>query len=263
MWLDEEKPISKQDVVLEMPFVNTAGSLGFYPNPNLMPFLPHLGAFITNPISFRSRQPAKNRRYLPYSGGFLLHTGLQNPGIHRAIARFKKRWENAPLPVIVPLLAEEPNSLAGMVRELESLENILAVELGLPPDCSPTTLGDFLIAASGELPAIVCLSPEQIPVLLATLADLHPAAVHLVSPRGALPSDEGEIITGRLYGPAIFPRMLQSAKTLVDAGLRVVADGGINAHWQAEALLDAGVMAVGLGSVLWQINPGGIFTDNM
>ncbi len=163
MWLAEENPIRKQDLVLEKPFVNAAGMLGFAPDSHNMPFIDRLGAFITNPISRTPRQPAGNRACLPFSGGFLLHTGLPNPGISRVIKQNQRRWASASLPIIVHLLVERPDSLAEMVRKLEGLENILAVELGLPPDCTPDQLKDFAAAASGELPGVVCLGQEQIP----------------------------------------------------------------------------------------------------
>ena len=254
MWLDESGPIRKQDLVLTKPFVNAAGTLGFAPDPHSMPFLDHLGAFITHPISRLPRVPANNRACLPFPGGFLLHTGLPNPGISRTISRFKQSWGGAPLPVIVHLLVETPKTLAEMVRKLEGLENLLAIELGLPPDCTPEDLQDFMDAAAGELPALVSLSPKQIPALLEPLNTLNPIAVHLTSPRGALPGQDGELVTGRLYGPATFPIMLQAARTLADAGLRVIADGGLQSHPQMKALSGIGVTAVGLSSALWQIH---------
>lgn len=259
MWLSEDAPVHKQDLVLSKPFVNSAGTLGFTPDPHAMPYLPRMGAFITHPISRRPRKPAGNRCCLPFPGGFLLHTGLPNPGISRAIQRFSRAWAGAPLPIIVHLLAETPHTLAEMVRKLEGMENIRAVELGLPPDIHPQDLPGFLEAASGELPVVVCLAPDQIPSLLETLVSLQPSALHLVQPRGSLPGPVGEIVSGRLYGPATFPIMLQAAQALVGAGLPVIADGGMTEPWQSHALLEVEVIAVGLGSALWQVNPEDVF----
>lgn len=248
MWLDDDLTNRKQDLVLSQPYVNAAGMLGFTPDPHTMPFLDQMGAFITHPISRRHRVPAGNRYCLPFPGGFLLHTGLANPGISRAVSRYQRAWAGAPLPVIVHLLVETPDTLKEMIRKLEGLENLLAVELGLPPDCTPDELAVFMASAFGELPVVPCLNPDQVPVLLPTLRELQPAAVHLTHPRGTLPVPNGELVTGRLYGPAVFPQMLKTARTLVEAGLQVIADGG------GETLLRVGVIAVGLAEALWGVS---------
>lgn len=261
MWLDEDQPILKRDLVLAQPFVNASGTLGFAPDPRNHPSLENLGAFITNPISRRPRQPAANRAYLPFPGGFLLHTGLPNPGITAVIRRYHRRWAGATLPIIPHLLVETPATLAEMVRKLEGLENLLAIELGLPPGCNPNLLRSLFEAAMGELPMIPCLSPEQVPELIETVIELAPTAVHLVEPRGSLPDQDGEIIIGRLYGPAIFPVMLKATQTLAQAGLRLIANGGVGARWQVHALMGVGAFAVGLGSALWGVGQGDLFPD--
>ncbi len=261
MWLDEDSPNRKQDLTLSKPFVNAAGTLGFAPNPHTMPFLEHLGAFITNPISRKPRVPAGNRACLPFPGCFLLHTGRPNPGISRAVSRYQRRWAGAPLPVIVHLLVETPETLAEMVHKLEGLENILAVELGLSPECTTEELSVLMETAAGELPVLVSLSPEQIPVLPDTLKALNPVAVHLTAPRGALPGRDGKLVTGRLYGLAVFPIMLQAAQTLVSAGFKVIADGGSDESWQVDALCEVGVTAIGLDAALWQIRTETIFAE--
>jgi len=258
MWLSESSPLQKRDLVLSQPFVNVPGTLGFAPDPHRMPFLAHLGAFFTNPVSRRPRQPARNRIYLPFPGGVLLHTGLPNPGISRVIARFRKAWAEAPLPIIPHLLAEHPQTLSEMVRKLEGLENVQAVSLGIPPDCNPAQLEDFTAAALGELPVILNLSSEQL-ALLDTVTALQPSAVLLASPRGTLRNERGEWITGRLYGPSTTPTLLKALITLKEANLDVIASGGIYTREQAQAFLDAGATAVSLGLALWGVNLEGLF----
>jgi len=262
MWLDEDSPIRKQDLTLSKPFVNASGTLGFAPDPHTMPFLEHLGAFITNPINCRPRVPAGNRACLPFPGGFLLHTGLPNPGISRAVSRYQRRWSGAPLPVIVHLLIETPEMLAEVVRKLEGLENILGVELGLSPECSPEELSAFMEAAAGELPILVSLSPEQIPTLLLPLQALNPVAVHLTALRGTLPGGDGKLVTGRLYGPAVFPVMLHAVQMLVGAGFKVIADGEMVARSQVNAMVEESVIAVGIGTALWRFALDKIFTNS-
>jgi dihydroorotate dehydrogenase len=254
MWLAEDAPIRKQDLVLEKPFVNAAGMLGFAPDQRATPLLDQLGAFITNPISRRPRQAAGTRSYLPYPGGFLLHSGLPNPGISAVIRQNRRRWAAAPLPIVVHLLTETPDTLAEMVRKLEGLENVLALEIGLAPDCPPEQMDNLFTAAAGELPVIISLGPQQLPVLLPAARQLNPAALHLTGPRGTLPSADGNLVSGRLYGPATLPLMLSAAREAVKSGLPVIVDGGVYEQAQADTFLEAGVWAVGLGAVLWGIN---------
>ena len=75
----------KQDLTFRTPLMNAAGMLGFIPNPRAPLDLGWLGAFVTNPVSLSPRQPAENRVMLPFAGGFLLHTGLPNPGLRVVI----------------------------------------------------------------------------------------------------------------------------------------------------------------------------------
>ena len=254
MWLSEDAPVRKQDLYLEKPVVNAAGMLGFAPDQRGTTHLEQLGAFITNPISRRPRQVAGARSYLPYPGGFLLHTGLPNPGISAVIRQNRRRWAAAPLPIIVHLIAETPGTLAEMVRKLEGLENVLALEIDLAPDCTPEHLEALFKAAEGELPVVISLGPEPLPILLSVARQLNPAALHLTAPRGTLPGADGDLVSGRFYGPAILPLMLNAARESVKSGLPVIVDGGIYERAQADAFLEAGVLAVGLGAVLWGID---------
>jgi dihydroorotate dehydrogenase (NAD+) catalytic subunit len=259
MWLKEDAHIQKRDINLKNPFVNAAATLGFAPHPPSMPFLKYLGAFITNPISRFARQPAGNRTCLSFPGGLLLHSGHPNPGISHIIRRFSRRWASAPLPIIVHLLVETPHTLTEMVHKLEGLENILALELGLPPDIDPQALPTLMEAAQGELPLILALSFDQVPSLLEVISQLQPSAIHLTEPRGMLSGQDGKWVRGRLDGPAIFPLMVKAAKQLVEVKLRVIVNAGVYLRWQADALLASGVFAVALGSALWQVNTDNLF----
>ncbi len=261
MWPEQAFEPRQPELVLKAPLVNTPGTLGFSPDIRSMPFLKYLGALITNPISRLPRHPANDRCCLPFEGGFLLHTGLPNPGISQVIRRFKRRWAEAPLPIIPHLLAEDPSSLAEMVHKLESLENIAAVEIGLPPACTPGELTAYFNAAAGELPVIISLSPEQIGLLIESLLAQPPTAVHLTYSRGTLPGPDGQLISGRLYGPAVFPLITTGATRLRSAGLHVIVSGGIDTRQKIDLFLSTGVLAVGMDTILWGIKPEQFLTD--
>lgn len=254
----------KYDLALSQPLMNAAGALGFYPDRRALPALEAFGAFVTNPISLNARTPARGPRFLPFAGGFLLHSGLPNPGLRAALRRFAPRWARSPVPVIAHLLASEPGELAEMARRLERAEGVIAVEVGLPPGATlETALAFGRAAAAGELAVLLRLPLELAHELggaageglAARLDEAGVAAVSLGPPRGALAHPSAGRVHGRLYGPALFPQALAAVEALASAGLRVIGAGGVYSRADVQALLDAGAFAVQLDSVIWR---GGI-----
>jgi dihydroorotate dehydrogenase len=237
----------KNDLYLDHPLMNAAGTLGFAPDPKSPVNLSNLGAFVTNPISSRPRTPAKGKRFAPSPGGFLLHSGLPNPGLSAAIKKYAKRWLHSPIPVIVHLLATDPLSLARMVEQLEGFEGVIGIEVGLPPDIDLNTAFDFAQAALGELPAILRLPFEQAENLASVVVEGGASAISLGAPRGKL-----ENIGGRMYGPAIFPLALRAVEKLAGNGIPVIGAGGVYHPEDVEFMLGAGALAIQVDAVLWR-----------
>src|SRR5262249_186697 len=120
--------MSKRDLVFRTPLMNAAGTLGFAPEPHVPIEWPPFGAFATNPLTLRPRAPVAAPHMLPYPGGFLLHTGLPNPGFSATLKTYAPRWATTKLPIIVHLMADRPEETAQMVQRLENLENVAAIE---------------------------------------------------------------------------------------------------------------------------------------
>lgn len=241
----------KQDLYFSKPVMNAAGMLGFA--PNFRDSLPwdEFGAFVTNPISLRPRMPALEPVVIDYPGGILLHTGLPNPGFKSALKKFSSQWARSDLPVIIHLMADRPEETVSMVRALEGLDNIIAVELGFAPKLAD----DILILATemcmGELPLVVNLPSEQALSLGQRLLDAGAAAISIAAPRGTLPYRDGTLVSGRLYGPSMFPKSLEIIQTLVKLGLPVIASGGIHSLEYLSTMLAAGALACQLDIQLW------------
>lgn len=250
----------KFELMLSRPLMNASGTLGFLPDARGPFELSSLGAFVTNPISLRPRVPAAPPNYLPFPGGFLLHTGYPNPGLRTAIKRYAQRWAQASLPVVVHLLAggsdqASLDELTYMIQRLEGLEGVMGIEVGLPPDANTQTACAIAQTVLGELPIILRL-PLESAVLLsrallqAGLGDTL-SAVSLAPPRGAMNVQQG-LAAGRLYGPSLFPLSLAAVQAIHKAGLTVIGAGGVYHHEQFQSMLSAGAIAVQLDAVLWR-----------
>jgi dihydroorotate dehydrogenase (NAD+) catalytic subunit len=255
----------KRDLYFSKPLMNAAGSLGFAPDPRLGIAGDSIGAFVTNPISLRPRAPAAKPEIIEYPGGFLLHSGLPNPGFNAIIKKFAARWDKSDLPIIVHLMADRPEQTQRMVQMLEVQENVMAAELGFAPLLADDILLLTLEMALGELPLIFSLSVEQVLGLGPRLIQEGAQAISIAAPRGALsltpgPSlkGRGELITGRLYGPSLFPRTLEIVYSAARLGLPIIGAGGVWSKENADAMLAAGALAVQVDAALW--NPGSIFS---
>ncbi len=241
----------KYDLVLNRPLLNAAGSLGFAPGIYSPLDLSQQGAFVTNPVSLKARTPARGTRLIHFSGGFLLHTGYPNPGMGVVLKRYSRRWSQAPLPVIVHVLAQTDSEVAQIVRRLELLEGVMAVEVGLPPDIAPGSALRFAQSAEGELPVVVRLPLDRAAELALALAEAEVAAFSLGPPRGALLGEDGTLVHGRLYGPALLPQALAAVRLITPLEVPVFGAGGIYTRADVEAMLAAGASAVQLDAALW------------
>ena len=250
----------KRDLYFSKPLMNGAGSLGFAPDSRAGISLDSFGAFVTNPLSLRSRMPAAKPEIIEYPGGFLFHSGLPNPGFNTGIKRYASRWDKSDLPIIVHLMADRPEQTQRMVRMLESHENVMAAELGFAPLLADDILLLTLEMCLGELPLIFSLPVEQVLSLGPRLIQDGAQAISIAAPRGAMPAGKGEgigeksVITGRLYGPSLFPRSLETVYSAAKLGLPIIGAGGIWTPENAEAMLGAGALAVQVDAVLWGVS---------
>jgi dihydroorotate dehydrogenase (NAD+) catalytic subunit len=268
--------ITKFCLTFSSPYMNAAGTLGFAPDYRAPVPWDSFGAFVTNPLSLRARKPTANPAVIEYPGGFLLHTGLPNPGLNAAIKKFARRWADSRLPVIVHLMADRPDETMRMVETLEGLENIAAIELGFAPLLSDDIILLTVEMSLGELPLIVSVPVEQVLSLGPRVIREGAAAIGLAAPRGMLPyppasprsrstargasqpmggeheGNERGAVTGRLSGPALFPQALLTVRDAVRASIPVIGAGGVGSKENADAMLSVGALAVQVDASLWK-----------
>lgn len=244
----------KRDLSFRTPLMNAAGTLGFAPDIRAAVDWERFGAFVTNPVSWRPRLPAANPQIVHYTGGFLLHTGLPNPGFSAVLKKYAPRWAASKLPIIVNLMADRPEETAQMVRRLENVENIAAIELGFAPLLSDDIILMALEMSLGELPLILSLPWEQLLHLGPRLLQMGAIAVSIAAPRGALPltAENGLLTPGRLYGPSLFPQSLGLVRDAARIGLPIIGSGGVCSQSDADVMLSAGAQAVQVDSLLWR-----------
>jgi len=247
----------KQDLTFSTPYMNAAGTLGFAPDYRAPVPWDLFGAFVTNPLSLRPRLPTAQPALVEYLGGFLLHTGLPNPGLNTAIKKYAHRWADSRLPVIVHLMADRPEESMRMVQSLEDRENIAAVELGFAPLLADDILLLTVEMCQGELPLIVSLPVEQVLSLGPRAIKEGAAAISLAVPRGMLTlgpssSGRGESVTGRLSGPALFPQALLTVRDAAQANIPVIGAGGVGSKANADTMLSVGALAVQVDASLWK-----------
>jgi dihydroorotate dehydrogenase (NAD+) catalytic subunit len=241
----------KRDLYFGKPLMNAAGSLGFAPDSRAGVALDAFGAFVTNPLSLRPRLPAAKPELIEYPGGFLLHTGLPNPGLNSGLKKYASRWDKSNLPIIVHLMADRPEETQRMVRMLELQENVMAAELGFAPLLANDIIMLTLEMCVGELPLIFSLPVEQVLSLGPRLIQGGAQAISISAPRGALSTANSSLITGRLYGPSLFPQTLETVYSAAKLGLPIIGAGGVWNKENAEAMLSTGALAVQVDAALW------------
>ena len=139
-----------------------------------------------------------------------------------------------------------------MVRMLEMHENVMAAELGFAPLLADDILLLTLEMCLGELPMIFSLPVEQVLRLGPRLVQEGAQAISISAPRGALMTDH--LVTGRLYGPSLFPRALETVYSAAKVGLPIIGAGGVWTKESADAMLAAGALAAQVDAVLWGAN---------
>ena len=139
-----------------------------------------------------------------------------------------------------------------MTRKLEMVEGVMGLEVGVDSDASVNLVTTLTQAAYGELPVIMRLPMERCIELAKGAINAGAVAISLAPPRGAYPADDGELVRGRLYGPAILPVALRVVHELSQLGIPVIGAGGVYSQQHANAMLAAGALAVQLDSVFWR-----------
>ncbi|WP_168929579.1 dihydroorotate dehydrogenase [Nocardioides sp. GY 10127] len=227
------------------------------------------GAFVTRTITLTARPGGPAPRVLESPAGLLHATGLPNPGLTAFCATELPALVQAGARVVVSVAGESVAEVAEVVSGLARTSGVSAVELALSlPDAEVagvrTPREPF--ATTRLVEAAVAQLPPGVPLLAKIWPDPVRAPEHA---RAAVEGGAAAVVVGGaqpaafpdgrhagLSGPAVAPLALRAVaevvKSLDLAGLRadVVGCGGIATVADARAHLDAGAVAVAVGSAL-------------
>ncbi len=253
-WI-ELAPRHKYGLPIASPYLPAAGTLGY--SDEAWDWLDYhlLGALVTHPVSLHPRRAVAPPRVAVRGGGFIVHTGLPNPGLRAVLRQHREAWERLKLPIIIHLIATTPAETAQACEEMTQVPSIAGVELGL---ADATRLSQALAhleaAQASGLPVIVRVPFRQVDSLAPALAQAGADALTLTAPpRALIPTGEGVHVRGRLFDPALFPLTLQTvAQWARRLEVPVIACGGITTPDEAQECLALGATAVQLDALIWR-----------
>lgn len=247
----------KSPLTVNNPVLLAAGVAGYDGGPySGVIDLSKLGAIVTNPLTWRPRHAARGPRVVPIPSGVLVHTGLPNPGVRRAVKQYRARWARSLAPVIAHVVATTTEDVAASVSELERCEAVAGIEIGLHDQATPRDVELILRAAQDAtlLPLLVRLPLYSAVELAPTAQDAGAGALVVAAPpRGTVRDPlSGQLAGGRIYGPWLKAQALRAVGQVArSVSIPVIGCGGIHSPDDARDFLDAGAVAVQIDTLLW------------
>ena len=259
-------------LVLSNPILVAAGTFGYGVEYVDVVEVDRLGAICCRGTTLRPRIGNPTPRVSETPGGLLNAIGLHNPGVDVVVEKYAGTWAGWRVPVIVNIAAESVGDFVEIVRRLEGVPGIAAIELNLScPDVGRGGLQFALDAGSAgavttavrratDLPLLVKLSPDVADVrpIARAIADAGAdalTAINTVSGLAVAP-DRRKPLLGNIYGglsgPAVKPVALRVVYEAAQAvKIPVVAIGGVTELADVLDFLAVGAVAVQVGTAIF------------
>lgn len=267
-------------LTLPNPVLVAAGTFGYGLEFARAVRLEQLGGVIVKTVTRRPRTGNPPPRLVETPSGMLNAVGLQNIGLDAFLAEKLPALRAAGTPIIVSVMGETPEELAGMVGQLERAEGVSAIELNLScpnvrhavprhpqtADAHPNMVAQdpeatfAMVSAArraARKPLIAKLSPDVTDLApIAQAAERAGAdALSLVNTFMGMsldPATRGSrlgTMTGGLSGPAIRPLAVYRVwYTAQSVQIPVIGLGGIVRADDALEFFLAGASAVAVGT---------------
>lgn len=219
--------------------------------------------FVTRTLTLVPHAGGAMPRVVPSPSGLLHAVGLANPGVEAFVADELPWLVRQGVRVIASLSAASLGEYAELTRRVARAPGLVGVEVNLSsPDADGAGAFDAreafhaasaVAAVRRELPADMALTvklrPEPVRVA-ETARAVHDAGAGAVVVGNALAAAMPDGRAAGLSGPAIRPVALAAVATVARAGVPVIGCGGVRSAADARAHLDAGALAVQVGSGL-------------
>jgi dihydroorotate dehydrogenase (NAD+) catalytic subunit len=248
----------KAPLTIDPPILLGAGSAAFGDVYHGLLDFRAFGALVTAPVSLAPRLPAHGTHVVPLADGFLLHTGLPNPGLRKVLDTCEHLWGALGIPVVVHVLAGNATDARRIAGTLDGIVTVSALELGLLDGTPPAEAGRMVAAvrAVTDKPVLVRLPLHDAYTLAGPAAEAGAGALVVCGPPyvSARNAASGGFVSGRYYGAGLKPQILHTLIELREQqhAVPLIGAGGVYSAEDARDYLDAGAAAVQLDSVVWQ-----------
>ena len=220
---------------------------------------------VTRSITLDPRTGGTTARIAEVPGGLVSATGLANPGLEHFLATELPWLVRAGAQVLVSIAGTTLGEYADLARRLGHAPGIAGIEInvGAPDDVH---LGLFEVREPYHAASVVAAVRREFPADLPVLAKLRPAVSRVVEGArscheagatavvvgNAVPAALPDGTPGGLSGPAVAAIALRCITETAAAlpAVPVVACGGVHDVASARRFLDAGAVAVQVGTAL-------------
>jgi len=261
---------------LKNPLFIASGIAGFGEEYSRIINLNILGGFITKTVTLKQRIGNPPPRIIEVQSGIINTIGLENPGIEKFIQEkmpFIRKYFN--IPVIISIGGETIEEFVRIVKKLDKLEGISAIELNLScPNVRKKTNFTKLISQDTKLtysvikavkkntcyPVVTKLTPAvtDITEVAIVCQEAGSDAISLINTYPALSFSKSEprsVIAGGLSGPCIKPIALRMVYEVAKrVNIPIMGMGGICSADDVIDFISAGAKTVAIGSALFR-NP--------
>jgi dihydroorotate dehydrogenase (NAD+) catalytic subunit len=257
---------------LANPLLVASGTFGYGIEYGDVVEVGRLGAICCKGTTLRPRVGNVPPRVTETPAGMLNSIGLQNPGVDAVVEKYAPTWATWRVPVIVNVAGESVGDYVEVVRRLEGVPGVAAIELNI--SCPNVGRGGLQFAIDADaaasvtaavrratdLPLLVKLSPNVADVrpIARAIADAGAdalTAINTLSGIAVAPARDRPLlgnVFGGLSGPAVKPVALRVVYEAVQAvSIPVVAIGGVTELADVLDFLAVGAVAVQVGTAIF------------